>query len=139
MKNTYSFQEYDLINYLNKKRYNNTVFIILIIGIIYLIFGFNFYIYDKEILIKNNNRYSLIIDSRKIDSLYKNKYIYINNKKYKYKIIEIDNNYQNIDGIIYQTIYLDIDYKGLSSINEVYFLKYKKSLFKMIIDSKTGG
>ena len=54
MKNTYSFQEYDLINYLNKKRYNNTVFIILIIGIIYLIFGFNFYIYDKEILIKNN-------------------------------------------------------------------------------------
>ena len=139
MKNTYSFQEYDLINYLNKKRYNNTVFIILIIGIIYLIFGFNFHVYDKEILIKDNNKYSLIIDSRKIDNLYRNKYVYINNKKYKYKIIDIDNNYQNIDGIIYQTIYLDIKYKGISSINEVYFLKYKKSLFKMIIDSKTGG
>ena len=139
MKNTYNFQEYDLITYLDKKKHNNLIFILFLIGIIIIIYSFNFYMYDKELLIKDNDHYKLILPSTKIDDLFNNKYIYINNKKYKYKIKEIDNDFQNINGTIYQSISLDINYKSKSNIKDVYFLKYKKSLYHMIIDAIRGG
>ena len=139
MKNTYNFQEYDLITYLDKKKHNNLIFILFLIGIIIIIYSFNFYMYDKELLIKDNDHYKLILPSTKIDDLVNNKYIYINNKKYKYKIKEIDNDFQNINGTIYQSISLDINYKSKSNIKDVYFLKYKKSLYHMIIDTIRGG
>jgi len=139
MKNTYNFQEYNLITYLDRKKHSSLIFILLMIGIIYIIYSFNFYMYDKEILIKDNGNYRLILPSEKIDSVVNNKYVYINNKKYKYNVKKIDGTFENINGTIYQSIILDLDYNFKSSVKDVYFLKYKKTLLNMIIDTIRGG
>ena len=134
----YNLQEYNMIFDTKRKNYlSGLIVAFILIGIIIFIFKFNFYVYEKYFLIKNNDNYSMIVDATKIDKL--NDYIYINNRRYKYKVISINDDYQTINGTIYQTVYIKLDYGSNSNIIECYFLKSKKTVINMIIEALKGG
>ena len=139
--NPYNYQEYKIIKDKVLKHNFYKIFIILfIIGIIILISKFNFKVYEKYIIIKNNNDYNLIVSIEEIDSINNNKYIYINNKKYSYKVKKIEDNYQNINGTIIKNITISIkDYKTLNDYTYCYFLKNSDTFFSMIIKFIKGG
>ena len=81
----------------------------------------------------------IIADIDMLDILSTTKKIVINNNKYSFKIINTDN-YSNINGTIYQTVYLDInDYKSNIKVNKCYFLKSKNTLLDSLIKFMQGG
>ena len=134
---TYNLQEYDFINEkISHNYFGSFIIIFLIIGIVVIISKFNFYIYEKNVLIYEDNNYSLVIDATKIDNLDKN--IYINKKKYTFKIKDISN-YQNINGTIYAVVNIDLDYKSKSKVTECYFLKDKNTILNMLVKFIQGG
>ena len=134
---TYNLQEYDFINEkISHNYFGSFIIIFLIIGIVVIISKFNFYIYEKNVLIYEDNNYSLVIDATKIDDLDKN--IYINKKKYTFKIKDISN-YQNINGTIYAVVNIDLDYKSKSKVIECYFLKDKNTILNMLVKFIQGG
>ena len=139
--NPYNYQEYKIIkDKALKHNFYKISIILFIIGIIILISKFNFKVYEKYIIIKNNNDYNLIVSIEEIDSINNNKYIYINNKKYSYKVKKIDDNYQNINGTIIKNITISIkDYKTLNDYTYCYFLKNSDTFFSMIIKFIKGG
>ena len=140
MKKAYSIQEY---NYIYDNKRNNTfrlIFIMLIIGIIIILFKYDFYIYEENILIKENDNYKLVVDATNINKISKNKYIYINNKKYKYKFVKEELDYVNNNGTILETIQINIpNYNNEANIIKCHFLKNKKTLINIIIDNIRGG
>lgn len=140
MKNSWDFDDYKAIDEIRNKSYILPVsFILLIVGII-ILYKFNFYTYEKYSLIKVEDYFSVIISSDEINFIESNNCIYINNNKYNYRIIKVDSNYNNIDNIIYQTVYIDIDnYSTEAFISNSYILKNKGTLLNRIIKFITGG
>ena len=126
------------------KENNNWLFTLIIflitIGIIIILCKFNFQLYEKQTLIKNDNSYILIVDSTKIEELKSNSNIYINKKRYKYNIEKISQDYSNVNGIIYQTIHINpYNYKTEAIITDCYFLKSKKTIIEMLFEFIEGG
>ena len=116
-----------------------SVFILFIIGIfILLIFSCNYKIKEyKEfnLIHLNTNKYELIVNKKDLELLNNNKVIYINNKKYKYKIIEVNRDIINRDDKKYSEVKVSLD----KSINEdiiVSYIFYKNNrlidIFKII-------
>lgn len=140
MKNSWDFDDYKAIDEIRNKSYILPVsFILLIVGII-ILYKFNFYTYEKYSLIKVEDYFSVIVSSDEINFIESNNCIYINNSKYNYRIIKVDSNYNNIDNIIYQTVYIDIDnYSTEAFISNSYILKNKGTLLNRIIKFITGG
>jgi len=141
MKSNFTIEDYQILKEENKNIYSYALIIIVItIGILMILFKLDFQVYEKHLLLKDNNSYILIIDSTKIDKLKLNPYIYINQKKYKYKIIEIIKEYSNIDNTIYQTVHINpYNYKTDAIITECYFLKSKKTIYEIITNFIRGG
>ncbi len=136
----YNLQEYELTED-NKENYNllKVVLTIFIIVIIIIICKFKISIYRENVLLNDNNNYLIIADIDMLDTLSTTKKIVINNNKYSFKIINTDN-YSNINGTIYQTVYLDInDYKSNIKVNKCYFLKSKNTLLDSLIKFMQGG
>lgn len=136
---TYNLQEYDTIFENKDKNYLKVLLILLLIGIIFIICRYKFYIYEKNILLNENNNYSLIVNALDIDNFKKKGNIYINNKEYKYKVISYNNDINNINNELYETINIDINYHTKAQAIECYFLKSKKTLLEMFINSIRGG
>lgn len=141
MKNNWTMEDYQWIQDKNKKtRLWMVVLFLITIEIFIILCKFDFHVYDKQTLIKNNEDFLLIVDSKKINELESESYIYINYKKYQFDITEISTDYTNIDGNIYQTIHINpYNYKTDSIITECYFLKSKKTIWQMIIEFIKGG
>jgi non-ribosomal peptide synthetase component E (peptide arylation enzyme) len=141
MKNNLTIEDYYLFQDKNKSsKIVITFLLLLLIGIIIILCKFNFQVYEMQTLIKNNDDFLLIVDSRKISEIESNSYFYIGNKKYQYKITEIESEYSNVNDIIYQTIHISpYNYKTDSIITEIYFLKSNKSIMTMIIEFIKGG
>lgn len=139
MKNNFTIEDYQILKEEHKSMWLYVIVIsIITIGILIILFKLDFQVYEKHLLLKDDNSYTLIIDSTKIDKL--TPYIYINQKKYKYKIIEISKEYSNIDSIIYQTIHINpYNYKTDAIVTECYFLKSKKTIYEMIANFIRGG
>ena len=101
-----------------------SVFILFIIGIfILLIFSCNYKIKEyKEfnLIHLNNNKYELIVNKNDLRLLTNNKTIYINNKKYKYKIIEVNRDVIDREKIKYSEIKISLD----KSINKDIIVSY---------------
>lgn len=141
MKNNFDIEDYKLIQ---DKENNNWLLMVIIflltIGIIIILCKLKFFVYEKQTLIKDNNQYYLIVNSKDIDNLINNKIIYINQKEYRYEITKISNDYSNIDNNIYQSIYINpYNYKTDSIITECYFLKSDKTIYELIIEFVRGG
>lgn len=135
MKNQFDIHDYETIKDINSNKKLSfiivTIFIIIIILILSL---YKFSIYEKNSLIKTDNGFSLIVDSKSLNSIETNRKIIINNKEYKYKILSINKDYTNLNNIIYQTIYIKpYNYKTEAIISECYFLKSKKSILENFI------
>ncbi len=101
-----------------------SIFIIFIIDLFVLfIFSYNYKIKEyKEfnLIHLNNNKYELIVNKKDLELLNSNKNIYINNKKYRYKIIEVNRNIISRDDKKYNDLKLELD----KSINEDIVVSY---------------
>lgn len=95
-----------------------SIFIIFIIGLfILLIISCNYKIKEyKEfnLIHLNNNKYELIVNRKDLELLNNNKVIYINNRKYRYKIIEVNRDIIKRDDKKYSEVKISLD----KSINE---------------------
>ena len=116
-----------------------SIFVLFIIGlIILLIISCNYKIKEyKEfnLIHLNNNKYELIVNKKDLELLNNNKVIYINNRKYKYKIIEVNRDIIKRDDKKYSEVKISLD----KSINEdiiVSYIFYKNNrlidIFKII-------
>lgn len=141
MKNSFNINDYQLIqdkkeNYLLFK----VVLFLMLIVIFIVLYKFEFQIYEKKTLIKDNDNYILIVDSNEIAYYENEKYVYIHQNKIPYNIVKIDNDYSNVNDIIYQSIYIKpYNYETDAIITECYFLKSKQSIFETIIKFIKGG
>lgn len=101
-----------------------SIFIIFIIGLFILfIFSYNYKIKEyKEfnLIHLNNNKYELIVNKNDLRLLTNNKTIYINNKKYRYKIIEVNRDVIDREKIKYNEVKISLD----KSINEDIIVSY---------------
>ncbi len=101
-----------------------SIFIIFIIGLFILfIFSYNYKIKEyKEfnLIHLNNNKYELIVNKNDLRLLTNNKTIYINNKKYKYKIIEVNRDVIDREKIKYSEVKISLD----KSINKDIIVSY---------------
>lgn len=136
----YNFAEYNLIYPKKKMSLYKIVLIVFLIGIIFILCKFNFHIYMKQVLLKQDNNYVIISDSNLISFLEENNKIIINSKEYYYEIKDISNNYTNINDNIYQEVTIEIkDFNSKASITECYFLKSNETLIDTIFKFITGG
>lgn len=99
------------------------VFILFIISLlIVVIISYNLKIttYKSYSLIHlNNNKYEIIIKNNDLKLFYQTKSLYINNNKYKYKIIEINKDIKVINNIKYNELIIQINkYKSNNNIVE---------------------
>lgn len=141
MKNNWDLIDYEAVKDIKYRvsLYYVVIFLVMI-GIIFIMFKFNFQTFSKQTLIKENNSFSLIVDSREITFLENNHSIYINGNKYKYKILDISNEYTNINNAIYQNVSIMLyNYKTDAIMTECYFLKDSKTFTKGIIEFIEGG
>ena len=101
-----------------------SIFILFIIGLfILLIISCNYKIKEyKEfnLIHLNNNKYELIVNKNDLRLLTNNKTIYINNKKYRYKIIEVNRDVIDREKIKYNEVKISLD----KSINEDIIVSY---------------
>ena len=140
MKNNFDLKDYELIQDSKQNHWLFIVVIFLIIGIFILLYKFEFLVYEKQNLIKDNNQFIMIVNSKEINKFEDLNYIYINNKKYKYEITSISKDYSNINDIIYQTIYINpYNYKTDAIITECYILKKKETIYELIFKFIKGG
>ena len=141
MKNNFDIEDYKLIQ---DKENNNWLMILiiflLIIGIFIILYKFEFSIYEKQTLIKDNEQYYLIVNSKNIDYYTKTKKLFINQEEYEYEVTKISNYYSNINDNIYQSIYINpYNYKTDAIMIECYFLKDRKIIYETIKEFITGG
>ena len=141
MMKPYNLQEIDIV-YDTKKsnKISYVIIILLLIEIFIILYKFNFRVYSKYTFIKQDNSYVSVIDSREISSLEESKHLYINNKKYKYKILKVDSELTNINGVIFQSIYITpINYSSNANILECFIIKSNETIIDTIIKFIRGG
>ena len=101
-----------------------SIFIMFIIGLfILLIISCNYKIKEyKEfnLIHLNTNKYELIVNKNDLELLNNNKAIYINNRKYRYKIIEVNRDIIKRDDKKYSEVKISLD----KSINEDIIVSY---------------
>lgn len=141
MKNNWTIQDYQLIEKENRIGWGRMVFLIVFIIVMFIILcKFNFQTYEKYILIKEDDRFLFMVDSKKIPDIEANSYLYIQNRRYEYQIESISSDYSNIDGNIYQIIYINpYNYKTDAITTDCYFLKSSETIFQMLIEFIKGG
>ena len=107
-----------------------SIFIIFIIGLfILLIISCNYKINEyKEfnLIHLNNNKYELIVNRKDLELLNNNKVIYINNRKYRYKIIEVNRDIIKRDDKKYSEVKISLD-KSINGDIIVSYIFYKNN------------
>ena len=140
MKNVWTISDYELVQDIRFKHIKLVIPILLVtIGIIYILFQYEFLVYERQTLIKENNRYEMVVSSKRINNIKKRNSLLIQNQKYNYVVKEVDSNYMNWNNEIYQTIYLELpNYQTDAIMTECYFLTSKKSIFNRLLDYLKG-
>lgn len=132
MKNNFDFDDYETLKDI---KVNNKLFYIVILFMIigmFLIFNFiNIRIYKDQVLFKEEDHYYLYVDFDN-DNYINNNNLVIDNINYNYSIINIS--YENLDGLIYEKVLIDIDsYESDLLISKCNFLLKDDSLLKLVI------
>ncbi len=141
MKNHWTIQDYQLIQDNSKHSWVFMIFLMLgIIGIIIICYKFDFKIYEKYLLIKDNDQFLLLVNSQQIAELETHSEFYRKGEKYAYQIENISSDYSNMNGNIYQTIYINpYNYKTNAIETEIYLLKKSSTIYEIIIEFIKGG
>ena len=104
-----------LVNYEKKK------FIIFLVVLLFvLLIGLGFYTWFKKInryvilegRIRKRYYIELMIDSRRLDILYKNRSVYIDDKKYRFSISDITKDVLTNKKIKYSLVLIEVKYEG---------------------------
>ena len=137
----YSFSEYDIVKFSKKNLKGYYALILfLLIGIVILLFKFNFRIYIKYTMVKNDDNYAMIVDVSNIKLFENNSMLYIDGKNVNYQINRIDKEFNNINGAIYQTIYLNlIDFNSSAQFVDCLVLERDETIIESIIKFIRGG
>ena len=134
----YNIFEYKTVNYQYKKMSFISI-VLLMIGIIILMCSYKFKVYNKYLLVKDNDEYLLYLNVLEEDKFLENKDILINNKKYSYSIIS-SSGYTNIDNNIYDVLHINIKkYDSVSNYSYVYTLKSNRTILNTLYDMLFGG
>jgi len=141
MKNSFDIGDYQMMQ---DKNLNCWLFMVVIffvtLGILFILYKFEFSVYEKLNLIKDNDQFLIVIDSKKISAIEEIEYVYINNNKYRFDINKVSIDYTNVDDSIYQTVYINLyNYKTDALITDGYILKSKKTIYELIIEFIKGG
>ena len=136
MKNSFDIGDYQMMQ---DKNLNCWLFMVVIffvtLGILFILYKFEFSVYEKLNLIKDNDQFLIVIDSKKISAIEEIEYVYINNNKYRFDINKVSIDYTNVDDSIYQTVYINLyNYKTDALITDGYILKSKKTIYELIIE-----
>lgn len=140
MKNVWTIADYQLMQDIKLKHSILIVPILIItIGMIYILCQYEFLIYEKQTLIKENNDYEMIVASKEITDIKNRSTLYINNQEYTYTVKKVNTDYMNLNNEIYQTIYLELsNYQTDAMMTECYFIKSRKSILNMLLDYLKG-
>ena len=137
----YSFQEYELITYPSKSsKMYNIFFLLIIIGIVYLICEFKFNVYEKVLILRKDDNYYLLADLKKDIDVYQESLLMINNKDYDYKILFDKQEFSNVDGTLYRIIPVEIyDYNQDNEYFYAYYRVKSNTIMNMIFEFTRGG
>lgn len=104
-----------LVNY-EKNKFITFLVVLLFV----LLIGLGFYTWFKRInsyvilegRVRKSNYIELMIDSRKLDILYKNRSVYIDDKKYKFSISDITKDVLTNKKTKYSLVLIEVKYEG---------------------------
>lgn len=97
------YEDYSLLNF-NIVLFILSIMIIISISIFYKINIFSNY----KLIYYNDNTYQTILSDKELKDFYKNSTLYINNKKYSFKIDRINKNILKKDNTNYNEIFIII-------------------------------
>ena len=123
---------YNLDSKLDLKIYYILVLITFIFFLFVLIYPYqNIYTYKLYI----DDSYRIVVD----DSFFpiNNNYLYINNKKYTYNVLDISNP-NVINNKLYYEVKIDINLKKDKNVIPIFIKKGKTTLFKKFINNMKG-
>mgnify|MGYP000205951271 CR=1 FL=1 len=104
-----------LVNYEKKK-----FIIFLVVLLFFLLIGLGFYTWFKKInsyvilegRVRKKYYIELMVDSRRLDILYKNGSVYIDDKKYRFSISDITRDVLTNKKIKYSLVLIEVKYEG---------------------------
>lgn len=114
-----------------KKRYEKSKLVIGIsVLLIYFILLFGFYLFNKKIFVYKkfsgvvckNNAIELLVSKEELKLFYKNTNIFINNKREKIKIVKVEKNILQREGVKYNHIFINVRLSGMYKVNDVVYL-----------------
>ena len=108
---------------------------VLFLEFIFILFLFNNkeYKYDQYTgVVVKDNLMTIIIPNEKRKVLYKNRYLYHNDKKIKYKIIEEKKNLYKNNGKQYHELLIDFRFDKKYRTSDVVTISIKKEKYRLI-------
>lgn len=105
--------------------------LVLVIMFLYYLLKFKIWTYKSYSIIKDNNyTYQVIVPTTQKNLFFDNNYLYFNNEKYTYEII----NYDTVDKNIILTLEFNKKIESKNNIENITIQDVKKTLFSLIID-----
>ena len=105
--------------------------LVLVIMFLYYLLKFKIWTYKSYSIIKDNNyTYQVIVPTTQKNLFFDNNYLYFNNEKYTYEII----NYDSVDKNIIFTLEFNKKIESKNNIETITIQDVKKTLFSLIID-----
>ena len=108
---------------------------VLFLEFIFILFLFNNkeYKYDQYTgVVVKDNLMTIIIPKEKRKILYKNRYLYHNDKKIKYRIIEEKKNLYKNNGKQYHELFIDFRFDKKYRTSDVVTISIKKEKYRLI-------
>ena len=108
---------------------------VLFLEFIFILFLFNNkeYKYDQYMgVVVKDNLMTIIIPNEKRKVLYKNRYLYDNDKKIKYRIIEEKKNLYKNNGKQYHELLIDFRFDKKYKTSDVVTISIKKEKYRLI-------
>lgn len=110
-----------MVRFMKLVNYEKNKFITFLVVLLFvLLIGLGFYTWFKRInsyvilegRVRNSHYIELMIDSRKLDILYKNRSVYIDDKKYKFSISDITKDVLTNKKTKYSLVLIEVKYEG---------------------------
>lgn len=110
-----------MVRFMKLVNYEKNKFIAFLVFLLFvLLIGLGFYTWFKRInsyvilegRVRKSHYIELMIDSRKLDILYKNRSVYIDDKKYKFSISDITKDVLTNKKTKYSLVLIEVKYEG---------------------------
>lgn len=116
-----------MVNYMKKKYHNFKLIIFFSIFIIFLEVIFLLYIFEKSYVIYRrlqgvvvmDNVLTLVVDDKELNMFYSNNCLFLNNKKMKYTIRNVNRDVLKRNDIYYHEVFLNVKLDKKSKVNDV--------------------